>query len=101
MDRAIDMDAEVNTTDLNFIEREIKILIHKFAAHRTSQPNLAQCWIKCLHTYLELKKRHYAKYSFAELKTQCHYVLNQLEMGYRDFSPKELVSLILYKQIMI
>ena len=79
-------------------------LIIQFKRYSVSHPNLANCWI----AYLGLKKRHWhdngiaiqaqAEQAQAE---QAQHVLNSFEQGYTDLNKNDILSILLYKQVMI
>ena len=74
-------------------------LITQFKRYCVSHPNLANCWI----AYLGLKKRHWHETDIAEqgLADQALFVLNSFEQGYTDLNKNDILSILLYKQVMI
>lgn len=68
-------------------------LIIQFKRYSVSHPNLANCWI----AYLGLKKRHW----HTDIAKQAIYVLHSFEEGKTDFKKNDILSLLLYNQVMI
>lgn len=68
-------------------------LIIQFKRYSVSHPNLANCWI----AYLGLKKRHW----HSAIAKQAIYVLHSFEQGKSDFKKNDILSLLLYNQVMI
>ena len=69
-------------------------LIIQFKRYSVSHPNLANCWI----AYLGLKKRHWCD---NDISAQARHVLNSFEQGYTDLNKNDILSILLYKQVMI
>jgi hypothetical protein len=70
-------------------------LIIQFKRYSVSHPNLANCWI----AYLGLKKRHWC--GERDIAEQAQHVLNSFEQGYTDLNKDDILSILLYKQVMI
>ena len=68
-------------------------LIIQFKRYSVSHPNLANCWI----AYLGLKKRHWHN----SIEKQALFVLNSFENGSPDLNKNDILSVLLYKQVMI
>ena len=74
-------------------ENDANEIINKFNSYKVSHPIITQLWL----CYLELKKENYNE----KLIQQCYYVLNLLENGQHDLNQKDIVSLLLYKKVML
>jgi len=71
----------------------INYILNKFNLYQISHPTISHLWL----SYLELKKRNYNENTIK----QCFYVLNLLESGQQDLKEKDIVSLLLYKNVML
>jgi len=67
--------------------------IDKFKRKQVSHPNISNLWL----SYLELKKMNYDEKTI----NQCSYVLDLIEKGQCDLKHREIVSLYLYKKVML
>ena len=72
-----------------------KAIIQKFKSYRKTHPHLANLWI----AYLGLKKRHWC--NERDIAEQAQHVLNSFEQGYTDLNKNDILSILLYKQVMI
>ena len=74
-------------------------LIIQFKQYCESHPNLANCWI----AYLGLKKRHWRNVDSVAIATenQALKVLNSFENGSSDLNKNDILSVLLYKQVMM
>ena len=71
----------------------INYILNKFNLYQISHPTISHLWL----SYLELKKKNYDENTIK----QCFYVLNLLESGQQDLKEKDIVSLLLYKNVML
>jgi len=70
-------------------------LIERFNLYRSTQPNIANCWI----SYLGLKKRHYGAFLHPSLLRHCQHVLQSLSECHYYLSNDDLFRLTIYKYI--
>lgn len=79
------------------METECDIIDHyidKFKHKQLSHPNISKMWL--FYLFL-LKKRNYDE----KIIKQCSYVLNLIENGQGDLKHKDIVSLLLYKSVIL
>jgi hypothetical protein len=69
-------------------------IIHKFKYYQDTYPNLSNLWL----SYINLKEKNYDD---ATIK-QCYYVLNiMINMERGDLTRNDIISLLLYKNVML
>ena len=71
----------------------IDYYINKFKNYQASHPNISKMWL----FYLQLKKENYNE----NIIKQCSNVLNLIEKGQNDLKHKDIVSLLLYKNVIL
>ena len=81
----------VNDNSVN--DKVINYMLNKFNLYQISHPTISHLWL----SYLGLKKKNYDENTIK----QCFHVLKLLESGQQDLKEKDIVSLLMYKNVML